>query len=62
VLLGGCVVPSLVFGLLEGSGFFVALGCWILTIWLSCVSCVGCCAFVFPSFWQVSGIHGVAGA
>jgi hypothetical protein len=56
------VTLSLVFGQLEGSRFFVALGCWVLTNWLTCTSCVGCCNLVFPIFWQVSGIHGVAGA
>jgi hypothetical protein len=62
VLLGGYVVNSLIFSLLGGLAFFVALGCWILTTWLSYVNCAGCCAFVFPSSWRVSGRHGVAGA
>jgi hypothetical protein len=60
MFLGDCVNPSLVLGLLEASGFFVVLGCWVLTIWLTCMGCVGCCNFVFPIFWQVSGVHSVA--
>jgi hypothetical protein len=49
--------------LLRRSKFYtgIELGYWVLTMWLSCVDCAGCCTLIFPSFLLVSNRHGISG-